>query len=141
MKSAIFGSGRTAALRFEISQNSELIGRTRQLIERVYVLPHEKNQAVALIPSHTDAWNSVVASGLLSSLRPELAERLVEAYRLIPEINSLTEWLKVARKLIVHTPAAPSSARHRTYLPAIIRDKLPRLVSLLNNIAAQLEEA
>lgn len=140
VKSAIFGSGRTAALRFEISQNLELIKCTLELIERVYVLPPEKRQPVALIPFHTDAWDSVVASGLLYSLRPELTERLVEAYRLIHEINSLMEWLKVARELIVHTPAYPSSARHGTYLPAIIRDKLPRLASLLNNIAAQLEE-
>jgi len=60
---------------------------------------------------------------------------LVEVYRLIYEINSLIEWLKVAEPPIVHTPAEPSSVRHGTYLPAIIRDKLPRLFSLLEEIA------
>ena len=139
VKSAIFSSGRNTALRFEISQNLELINRTLRLIEQVYVLaPHER-QGVALIPLHTDAWNSVVASGLLSSFPSEVAERLVEAYRLIHEINSLIEWLKVEWGQIVHTPADPSSARSGTYLPAIIRDSLSRLIGMLNKIAVQLE--
>lgn len=135
VKNAIFGSGRTAALHFEISQNLELISRTQKLIDQVYVLSPEKRQAIALIPFHTDAWNSMVASGLLSSLQPEVAERLVEAYRLIHEINTLIEWLKIAEPPIVHTPAEPSSVRHGKYLPAIIKDKLPHLSTLLEKIA------
>lgn len=134
VKGAMFGVGRRRALHFETSQNLELANRTREMIDRVYVLSPEQRRPIALIPFHTDAWNAVVASGLLYSLNERVAKSLVEVYRLIYEINSLIEWLKVAEPPIVHTPAEPSSARHGTYLPAIIRDKLPRLSSLLEEI-------
>ena len=139
VKTAMFGSGRNTALRFEISQNLELSVRTLELIEKVYVLPPEKRQGIALIPLPIDAWNSVVASGLLSSFPPEVAKQLVEAYRIVHEVNSLIEWLKVGWGEIVHSPADLSSARGGTYLPAIIRTQLTRLMGLLNQIAPQLE--
>ena len=100
----------------------ELINRTLELIERVYVLSPEKRQGIALIPLPADAWNSVVASGLLSSFPLEVAKQLVEAYRVVHEVNSLIEWLKIDWGGIVHTPADLSSARGGTYLPAIVRD-------------------
>lgn len=137
VKTAIFSSGRTAALRFEISQNLELIEETRQLIDRVMVLSPQDRQGIALIPFQIDAWNSVVASGLLSALRPELAETLVEAYRLIRIVNSLIEWLKVEGGLIVHTPIDLQSARSGTYVPSLIYQRFPRLLTLLRQIADQ----
>jgi hypothetical protein len=138
VKSAIFGSGRTAALRFEISQNLNLASETRELVERVKFISPDTRKGVALIPFQADAWRSVVASGLLSSLHSEVAERLVQAYRLIHEVNSLMEWLKFDREPIVHTPVEPSSATHGTYVPSIIVERLPRLESLLREIAQQL---
>ena len=120
VKTAIFSSGRTAALRFEISHNLELIKETKQLIDRVMVLSPQNRQGIALIPFQVDAWNSVVASGLLSALRPELAEKLVEAYRLIRIVNSLMEWLKIEREPIVHTPIDLHSSRSGTYVPSLI---------------------
>jgi len=138
VRSSIFGSGRTAALRFEISQNLNLASQTRELVERVKVISPDERKGIALIPFQTDAWNSVVASGLLSSLQPEVAERLIQAYRLIHEMNSLMGWLKLDWGLIVHTPIEPSSATHGTYVPSIIVERLPRLESLLREIAQQL---
>jgi len=135
VKGAMFGSGCREALRFEISQNLELARRTHEMIERIYVLSPEQRKPVALIPFHTDAWNAVVASGLLYSLAEGIHRPLIEAYGLVHEINSLIEWLKVAEPPIVHTPAEPSSAKHGTYLPAIIKDKLPHLSNLLGEIA------
>jgi len=138
VRSSIFGSGRTVALRFEISQNLNLASQTRELVERVRVIPPENRKGIALIPFQTDAWNSVVASGLLSSLQPELAGRLTQAYRLIHEINSLIGWLKLDWGLIVHTPIEPSSATHGTYVPSLVGDRLPRLESWLREISQQL---
>lgn len=138
VRASVFGSGRTAALRFEISQNLNLASQTRELVERVKVISADKRKGIALIPFQTDAWNSVVASGLLSSPQPEVAERLVQAYRLIHEMNSLMGWLKLDRGLIVHTPIELSSATHGTYVPSIIVDRLPHLESLLREIAQQL---
>lgn len=138
VKSAIVGIGRTAALRYEISKNSELAERTRKLIEEIYVLSPTQRQPIALIPFHTDAWNAIVALGLLYSLESALAKRLVEAYELIHEINSLIAWVNAGNPLIAHTPVEPSSSRHGTYLPAVIRDKLPRLNSLLEEIVTLL---
>lgn len=137
VKAAIFSSGRTTALRFEISHNLELIKETRQLIDRVMVLSPQNRQRIALIPFQVDAWNSVVASGLLSAIRPELAEKLVEAYRLIRIVNSLIEWLKVEWEPIVHTPIDSHSARSGTYVPSLINGRLPLLLNLLSQIADQ----
>ena len=143
VKNAIFGAGRNAALRYEISANIELIGLTLELIDQVYIQSPEKRQPIALIPFHTDAWSSLIASGLLYALGSEVRQKLIEAYGLIHEINSLVTWLYHSnfldeRHIIVHTPAYPSSFKHGTYIPAVIRDKLPKLLSKLKEVESQL---
>jgi len=80
VRSAIIGTGRTAALSYEISKNIDLAKRTHELIERVYVQSPEKRQPFALIPFHTDAWDAIVASGVLYFLGTELSQKLVESY-------------------------------------------------------------
>jgi len=135
LKNALFGRGRNAALRFEISANVSLIDRTYTLIDRVLVLSSEKRQRIALVPFHTDAWNAVVASGLLFAFSEETVKQLVEAYTIIHEINSLIDWLKIERDPIVHTSAYENSFKHHgTYIPSIIRDKLGKLRALLTQI-------
>ena len=138
VRSAIFGKGRTAALRYEIDQNSELAERTRKLIEQIYVYSPPDRAPIALIPFHTDAWNAVIASGLLYSLEDTVAERLVEAYRRIHEVNSIIGWINMNNPDVAATPAEPSSAKHGTYLPALLMNTLPRLNSLLKEIASLL---
>ncbi|MFC1870999.1 helix-turn-helix domain-containing protein, partial [Chloroflexota bacterium] len=138
VKSAILGVGRLTALRFEISKNSDLADRTRKLIEQIYVYPPEQRHPIALIPLHTDAWNAIVASGLLYSLEGTVAEHLVEAYGHIHEMNSLIAWLNMNNPTVAHTPVDPTSAKHGIYLPALLRDKLPRLSTLLKEIVTQL---
>ena len=135
IRSVIFGRGRTAALRFEISENQSLLDSTWELIERIMVVSPEKRQRIALVPFHKDAWNAVVASGLLVTLSEELAKRLVQAYALIHEVNSLIEWLKVDAQAIVHSSAYESSVSHGTYVPSIIKDKLHRLRPLLDGVS------
>ena len=136
VRSAIFGKGRTAALRYEIDQNSELAERTRKLIEQIYVYSPPDRAPIALIPFHTDAWNAVIASGLLYSLEDTVVERLVEAYRRIHEVNSIIGWINMNNPDVASTPAEPSSAKHGTYLPALLMNTLPRLNSLLKEIAS-----
>lgn len=133
VRNAIFGAGHVKALRYEISLNIELAERTHKLIDQIYNLPPEKRQSMALIPLHADAWNSVIASGLLFALESSLAERLVAIYGYVHEINSLVTWVNSAWNssssgLIAHTPADLSSSRGGTYLPSILRDKLGRLI-------------
>jgi len=140
VKSALFGAGRNAALRYEISKNIDLAKRTHELIERVYVYAPEQRQPFALIPFHTDAWNAIVASGVLYSLGAELSKKLVESYRLIHEVNSLIMWLyHNDTTTVVHTPADVSSSKHGIYIPAVIRDRLPRVWSLLEEISSLLQ--
>lgn len=138
IKGAIFGVGRATALLNEISKNSELADRTHKLIEQIYVLSPDRRAPIALIPFHTDAWNSVISSGLLYSLEGTLAERLMESYRLIHEINSLIAWLNMNNPDVACTPVEPSSAKHGVYLPAVLINKLPRLSSLLKDLAGLL---
>jgi len=138
VRSAMFGKGRTAALRYEIDQNSELAERTRKLIEQIYVYSPKDRAPVALIPFHTDAWNAVIASGLLYSLEDTVAEKLVEAYRRIHEVNSIIGWINMKNPDVAATPAEPSSAKHGTYLLSLLSNTLPRLNSLLKEIESLL---
>lgn len=136
VKSAIFGKGRTAALRYEIAKNSELAERTYKMIEQIRVYSPQHRAPIALVPFHTDAWNAVIASGLLYSLKSTMVEQLIEAYRVIHEMNSLIAWLNMNVNIeVASTPVEPSSAHHGTYLLALIGDKLARMNSLLGEIA------
>lgn len=139
VKTALLGKGRTAALTFEISANLSLLDRTHALIERVYVISPQKRKRIAIVPFHTDAWNAIVATGLMFGFSEEITKLLVETYALIHEINSLTEWLKIEVEPIVHTPADEDSWKEAgTYVPATVRDKLTKLRTLLQQAAAGL---
>lgn len=139
VKTALLGKGRTAALTFEISANLSLLDRTYTLIERVYVIPPQKRKRIAIVPFHADAWNAVVASGLMFGFSEEIAKLLVETYALIHEINSLIDWLKIEVEPIVHTSADEGSWKEAgTYVPATIRDKLTKLRTLLQQATAGL---
>lgn len=139
VKNTMFSTGRRAALRYEIAQNLELAIRTQKMMDQIYNIPSRSRRPIALIPFHTYAWNAVVASGFLYSLGDNLAERLVKAYSLVHEINSLIEWLKLPGAPIVYTPADPSSAQDGIYIPSIIKNRIADLCRLLNEIASQLQ--
>jgi len=139
VKNALLGKGRTTALTFEILANLSLLDRTYRLIERVYVFSPEKRKRIVIVPFHTDAWNAVVASGLMFAFSEEITKLLVETYALIHEINSLIDWLKIEVEPIVHTTADEGSLKEAgTYVPAIIRDKLTKLRALLQQATAGL---
>ena len=142
VKNAMFGPGRNAALRFEISANLDLAKRTDDLIDRVtVVVPPERRKPIAVVPLHTDAWNALVASGLLFTFPDELASQLVEAYAMIYEINSLIDWLKVGKEMIVHTSAYEDSFKeHGTYIPFVIRQRIRDLRTHLDQIGNRLQE-
>ncbi len=141
VKNAMFGLGRNAALRFEISANLSLIKRTRALFNRVGSIPSQRRKPIALVPFHTDAWNAVVASGLLFAFPGELANQLVEAYATIYEVNSLIDWLKAGAEPTVHTSAYEDSfEEHGTYIPSIIETNIGRLRTLLDQIMNRLLE-
>jgi len=94
---------------------------------------------VALVPFYTDAWDATVASGLLLSFPESITKNLLEAYAIIHEVNSLIDWLKLEKEPIVHTSAYENSFKeHGTYIPSIIRDKVGRLTSLLQQIEKSL---
>lgn len=139
VKNAMLGPGRTAALRFEISANLKLLNKTYTLFEGLFAILPEKRHRVALVPFHTDAWNAIVASGLLLSFPESTTKNLLEAYAIIHEVNSLIDWLKLEKEPIVHTSAYEDSFKeHGTYIPSIIRDKVGRLTSLLQQVDERL---
>lgn len=138
VKSAMLGSGRNVALQLEISANLSLIDKTYSLIERVYVLAPQRRKPIAFVPFRTDAWTAILSSGLLFTLSEAVIKNLVEAYAIIHEINSLIDWLKVENEPIVHTSAYEDSFREAgTYIPAIIKDKLIKLKTLLQQAGSQ----
>lgn len=136
VRNAMLGPARAAAMRFEVSANLELIGKTSTLIERVMVISPNSRKRVALIPFHIDAWDAIIASGLLLGFPKNTIKDLLDAYAIIHEINSLMDWLKIENEPIVHTPAYESSfGQAGTYVPFILTDKLGRLKALLDKIA------
>lgn len=139
IKNAMFGAGRSAALRFEISANLSLIDKTCTLLENVFRTLPQRRQRIALVPFHTDAWHAVVATGLLFAFSERTVKQLVEAYAITHEINSLIDWLKVEKEPTVHTSAYEDSFKeHGTYIPSIIQSKLGKLTTLLRQISNDL---
>lgn len=135
VRHAMLGIGRNAALKYEIAANLDLVDKTNSLMNRLFGISPERRHSVALIPFHTDAWNAVIASGLLFAFSSETSEHLVEAYRTIHEVNSMIDWLRAGRETIVHTTADENSFQeHGTYVPSIIQDKLGQLRNLLQHL-------
>lgn len=139
VRNAMLGPARAAALRFEVSANLELLGKTDTLIERLKVIAPNSRKRVALVPFHTDAWNAIIASGLLLGFAGNTITDLLHAYNIIHELNSLIEWLKIEKEPIVHTPADEHSfGQAGTYVPFILTEKLGRLRTLLDKVAKSL---
>jgi hypothetical protein len=132
VKDAIFKKGLRKSLDFEISRNIELCDKSITLIDRILPLPPDQRKPIVFIPFYTDAWKAITSSGLLFVLKEE-AQKLVEVYSLIHEINSLIHWQKSGLE-IVSTPAYGSSLKHGTFMPMILRPKIQKLEGLLNNL-------
>lgn len=146
IKNAMLGPGRTAALRFEISANLELLDKTCHFLDRLSrILPGEQ-QRIILVPLHTDAWSAIVASGLLLSFPESTTTNLLQAYAIIHEFNTLIDslngphWLKGEESEVAHFVGDDSSwPKHGTYIPAIIRHRMAgKLGSLLDQIKESL---
>jgi len=132
VKDAIFRKGLRKSLYFEISNNIELCKKSLTSIEELYKFSPDQRKPIAFIPFYTDAWNAITSSGLLFVLKEE-AQKLVEVYSLIHEINSLIDFQKYGLK-IVNTPIYKSSPKHGTYIPSILQERIGRLHGLLDGL-------
>jgi Asp-tRNA(Asn)/Glu-tRNA(Gln) amidotransferase B subunit len=132
VKDAIFRKGLKKSINFEISKNIELCNMSLKLIEEIYHFKLEQRQPIVFIPFYTDAWNAIISSGLLFVLK-EKAQKLIEAYSLIHEINYLVDYQKCGVE-IVNTPVYRSSPQNGTYIPAILQQKVAKLYGLLNEL-------
>ena len=139
VKSAMLGSGRNVALRFEISANIRILDKMYSLLEGMSESGGpSKVPNLALIPLHTDAWHAIIAGGFLFNFSTDLVEQLVEAYSAVHEINSLIEWHRTQGSIIMVTPVYEGSFKHGTYVPAVIRDKTSRLRNRLVKLSESL---
>jgi len=135
VKTAMFRKGLKSGLLAEVRENSALARQTLELIEVIYRISEPKDRGIlAFIPFHNDAWKALLASGLLTSLDNNLIVSLTQAYAIIHEVNALIEWLKIGSPPIVRTPSYMSSVKSGTYLPAIVRDKVTKLLGLLTTL-------
>lgn len=132
VKDAIFRKGLKKSLYFEISKNIELCDKSLKLIEEIFRYKLEQRQHIVFIPFYTEAWNAITSSGLLFVLKEE-AQKLVELYSLIHEINYLIDYQKYGLE-IVNTPIYKSSPEHGTYIPYILQVKIGKLYGLLNDL-------
>ncbi len=136
VRNQMFRKGLKKALNFEISKNLELSESTLKYLEDMNVVDkqiYKKRGIVQLIPFYTDAWKSVVNSGLLFILK-EKAIILVEAYSLIHEINYIIEHRGLDENII--TPIREKEPLHQeTMVPVILKDKITKLRGFLKNVS------
>jgi hypothetical protein len=131
VKDAIFRKGLKKSLDFELTKNIELCNKSLVSVSDVYRYPLEKRQPIILIPFYSIAWNAISNSGLLFVLQ-ENAEKLVEIYSLVHEINYLIECQKHGH-IIINTPVHDSKPDIGTYLPSILSEKITTLRNLITN--------
>ena len=129
VKDAMFRKGLKESLDFEIDKNIELCKLSLKLIDDIYRVEHKQRQHIVLIPFHSDVWKAIINSGLLFVLKKN-AQKLVEIYRLIHEINYLVDCQKYGLE-IVNTPIDKSRPEIGIYLPSILREKIGMLQEIL----------
>ena len=125
VKSAMVGAGRSSSLRFEMSENLKLVKAVLEFSDRIYQNDSTYRLRMVFVPLHTDAWNSVVSSGLLTSFPARVTEALVEVYAAIHDVNALMDAANIGGEVLIHTQVETSSYEpHGKYILAIIRDKI-----------------
>lgn len=129
VKYAIFKKGLKESLDFEINNNIELCSSSLKLLEDIYNYEPKDRIQIILIPFYSDAWKAITNSGLLFILKKN-AQKLVEVYSLIHEINYLVDCQKYGLK-IINTPIDKSKSDSGIYLPALLRDRISMLQGLL----------
>ena len=130
VKDAIFKKGLKESLDFEITKNIELCSLSLKLLEEINSYQVKQRKQIILIPFYSDAWKAITNSGLLFVLRKN-AQKLVEIYSLIHEINHLVDCQKYGLEM-VNTPIYKSRPDIGIYLPFLLRDKIGMLQGLLH---------
>ena len=124
VKNAIFKKGLRKALEYEIRQNLQVTEKISERIEmyRNQWSPKYERSPILLIPFYTEAWRSVVGSGILYILKDGAA--LVEAYSIIHEINYLIDSLRYEQyQNSAYTQVDNAKPNHGTWIPEIIKQK------------------
>ncbi len=118
------------SLDFEITKNIELCSLSLKLLEEIKSCQAKQRKQIILIPFYSDAWKAITNSGLLFVLKKN-AQKLVEIYSLIHEINYLVDCQKYGLEM-VNTPIYKSRPDIGIYLPFLLGDKIGMLQGLLH---------
>lgn len=138
VKNAIFNKGLREALFEEIEYNEQLARKTISKIDEIYKYPPEKRRFTAFVPFRVEAWRSVVSSGIFSLIKKHTKE-LTDVYNIIYEINHIFELQKYGREMVV-TQTDDSKPDQGKYIPALIREKVSKLLVLLNQVKTITQE-
>lgn len=130
VKDSMFRKGLKKSLDFELTNNIDLCEKSMQLISNIYGYPPEQRKAVILVPFYSTAWKAISNSGFLFTIK-ENAEKLVEIYSLVHEINYLIECQKYGLE-IINTPIDNSRPDTGRYLPSILQEKISKLRQLIS---------
>lgn len=129
VKNAIFKKGFWDSLLEEMDYNENLAGKIIKKVQELYNYKPENRQFIAFIPFRSEAWKSVLHSGLLAIIRDNYRE-LLDVYTLIYEINYLIELQKYGHDIIV-TQTDLTKPDCGTYLPRLIMDRAQGILSQL----------
>lgn len=132
VKNAMFRKGLKQALDFEIARNFELADKTLEFLDKVFNVLPERRQRIVFIPFATEAWKSIVSSGLLSVVG-EMTEKLVYSYNFIQEINCIIDCHNTGADLVT-TPVNGSYPDTGRYVPSTVQNKVRDLRTLLSEL-------
>jgi hypothetical protein len=129
----------------EIGSNIDLIEKTWNFIDNLIVIKPEKRKPCLFIPLKSEAWRAFLYSGYSSVTPPEILSKLVDAYNLIHEINSIIELNNTTgferiESQVISSPILDKDPKHILYIPALIRDKLRELSRYLREVEVSLKK-
>ena len=139
VRALLFKRGVVKNLLMEIEGNIELITKTMKFVDNLLLVAPEKRKPYLFVPLRDEAWKSFVYSGYSYIAPPEVLNKLISAYNLIHEVNSIINAVNVRQYKDVITPIDRNHPIFGEYVPSLIKDKLGEISRELHEAKKLLE--
>ncbi|KPU63033.1 hypothetical protein EP1X_05645 [Thermococcus sp. EP1] len=134
VRALLFRRGIMRNLLIEIESNKELIIKTITFVDELLRRKPKDRKPFLFIPLKDEAWRSFIYSGYSYITPPEILNKLINAYNLIHEVNSIIESANIRESTDVTTPIDENPPDIGEYVPSLIKEKLEKVSGALNGI-------
>ncbi len=135
IKALLFRRSHALSLVSEIASNKGIAQKTIRRVNELTGLKNGVRKPFLFIPLKTEAWKAFQYSGYASIVDTQILVKLVSAYNLVHEINSIIEFTNITfSNQIITTPIDNNRLDIGIYGPALIRDRLQELNGRLTDI-------